>query len=196
MTTSTKMKWIYTIFIMLLLFSCNNENEKLSHSDLVDNQSISDTINKDNIEKVAEDNEPKVILGSLKFKLEKKDPKVVYLNTLINPKYINKDVKSGKSEEAEYFTTYLGQITLNEKDRHVFKQFYTIQAAIEKHGHSVIIFMDKQGASYYDMELPEDLPIDMKNGSFRFKHKNDTLLMKIEHLSENDLILRNIHNKH
>jgi len=196
MTTSTKMKWIYTIFIMLLLFSCNNENEKLSHSDLVDNQSISDTIKKDNIEKVAEDNEPKVILGSLKFKLEKKDPKVVYLNTLINPKYINKDVKSGKSEEAEYFTTYLGQITLNEKDRHVFKQFYTIQAAIEKHGHSVIIFMDKQGASYYDMELPEDLPIDMKNGSFRFKHKNDTLLMKIEHLSENDLILRNIHNTH
>jgi len=179
---------------MLLLFSCNNENEKLSHSDLVDNQSISDTINKDNIEKVAEDNEPKVILGSLKFKLEKKDPKVVYLNTLINPKYINKDVKSGKSEEAEYFTTYLGQITLNEKDRHVFKQFYTIQAAIEKHGHSVIIFMDKQGASYYDMELPEDLPIDMKNGSFRFKHKNDTLLMKIEHLSEKDLILRNTHN--
>jgi hypothetical protein len=166
----------------------------MSHSDLVDNHSISDTVHKHDIEELSEDNEPKVILGSLQFKLEIKDPKVVYLNTLTKPKYINKDFKSGKSEEAEYFTTYLGHITLNEKDCHVFKQFYTIQAAIEKHGHSVIIFMDNQGASYYDMESPEDLPIDMRNGSFRFKHKNDTLLMKIEHLSENDLILRNTHN--
>ncbi|GAA0876299.1 hypothetical protein GCM10009118_27090 [Wandonia haliotis] len=194
MTISTKMKWINTIFIMLLFYSCNNENEKMSHSDLVDDDCISDIVNKDDVEEVTEENELKVILGSLQFKLEKKDPKVVYLNTLINPTKINKEVKSGKSDEAEYFATYLGQITLNEKDLHVFKQFYTIQAAIEKHGCSVIIFMDKQGASYYDMELPEYLPIDMKNGSFRFKHKNDTLLMKIEHLSENDLILRNTHN--
>ena len=194
MTTSTKMKWINTIFIILFLYSCNNENKKMSHSDLVDNDTISDTVHKDDIEDESLDNEPNVILGSLQFKLEKNDPKVVYLNTLINSKNINKEVKSGKSEEAEYITTYLGQIALNEKDLHVFKEFYTIQAAIEKHGHSVIIFMDKQGASYYDMELPEDLPIDMKNGSFRFKHKNDTLLMKIEHLSENDLILRNTHN--
>ncbi len=180
--------------MMLILFSCNNENEKMSHSDLVDNHSISDTLHKHDIEELSEDNEPKVILGSLQFKLEKKDPKVVYLNTLTKPKNIDKEFKSRKSEEAEYFTTYLGQIKLNEKNCHVFKQFYMIQAAIEKHGHSVTIFMDKQGASYYDMELPEDLPIDMRKDSFRFKHKNDILLMKIEHLSENDLILRNTHN--
>lgn len=179
---------------MLILFSCYNEDEKMNHSDLNDNHSISDTLHKNEIEEFSEDNEPKVIIGSLQFKLEKKDSKVVYLNTLTKHKNINKEFKSGKPEEAEYYTTYLGQITLNEKDCHVFKQFYTIQAAIEKHGHSVIIFMDNQGASFYDMELPEDLPIDMRNGSFRFKHKNDTLLMKIEHFSENDLILRNIHN--
>jgi hypothetical protein len=166
----------------------------MSHSDLDDNQGISDTLHKNDIEDFSDNNEPKVILGSLQFKLEKKNPKVIYLNTLTKPKNINKEFKSGKSEEAEYFTTYLGQITLNEKDCHVFKQFYTIQAAIEKHGQSVIIFMDNQGASCYDMELPEDLPIDMRNGSFRFKHKNDTLLMKIEHLSESDLILLNTHN--
>ena len=115
------------------------------------------------------------------------------MKTLTKIENINKEFKSGKSEEAEYFTTYLGNITLNDRDCHVFKQFYTIQAAIEKHGHSVIIFMDKQGAFYYDMES-QDLPFDVRNGLFRFKHKNDTLLMKIEHLSENDLILRNTHN--
>lgn len=48
-TTSTKMKWINTIFIILLLYSCNNENEKMSHSDLVDNDSISDTVHNDDI---------------------------------------------------------------------------------------------------------------------------------------------------
>ena len=179
---------------MLILYSCNIENEKMSHSNLVDNDRISDTVNKDDIEEVSVNNEPEVILGSLQYKLDNKDPKVVYLNTLINHKNINKEVKSGKSEEAEYFTTYLGQIMLNEKENHVFKQFYTIQAAIEKHGHSVIIFKDNEGASYFDMELPEDLPIELKNGTFKFKHKNDTLIMKIEHLSENDLILSNTHN--
>jgi hypothetical protein len=179
---------------MLTLFSCNNEVEKMSHSDLEENYCISDTIHKNDFEEFYEDKEPKVILGSLKFQLEKKDPKVVYLKTLTKLENINKEFKSGKSEEAEYFTTYLGNITLNDRDCHVFKQFYTIQAAIEKHGHSVIIFMDKQGAFYYDMELPEDLPFDVKNDFFRFKHKNDILLMKIEHLSENDLILRNTHN--
>ena len=161
---------------------------------MVDNESISDTVNKDDIEEVSVNNEPEVFLGSLQYKLDNKDPKVVYLNTLINPKNINKEVKSGKSEEAEYFTTYLGQITLHEKENHVFKQFYTIQAAIEKHGHSVIVFANKDGASYYDMEMPENLPLDLKNGSFRYMHKKDTLIMKIEHVSENDLILRNTHN--
>ncbi|MEN9972002.1 MAG: hypothetical protein RIS20_349 [Bacteroidota bacterium] len=133
------------------------------------------------------ENEPNVILGSLQFKLKKNDPKVVYLKTLTQLKNINKEFKSEKSDEAEYFNTYLGQIKLIEKEWHVFKQFYTIQAAIVKHGQSVIIFMDRQGAAYYDMELPEDLPIDMKNGSFRFKYKNDTLLMKIEY--PNKLVL-------
>lgn len=194
MTTSTKMKWINTIFIMILLSSCNIENEKKSHSELVDNDSISKNDQKVDTEEVLDNNEPKVILGSLQFKLNNTDPKVIYLNTLINSKNINKEVKSGKSQEAEYFTSYLGQIILNGKQNNVFKQFYTIQAAIEKHGHSVIVFVNKDGASYYEMEMPENLPIDLKNGSFRFKHKNDTLIMKIEHVSENDLILRNTHN--
>lgn len=158
---------------------------------MLDNQNSSDASHKKDIEEVSVDDEPQVILGSLQYKLEKNDPKIAYLNTLTRPKNIDKTFKSGKSEESEYFTTYLGQIKLNEKDCHVFKQFYTIQAAITKHGHSVIIIMDNQGASYYDMELPEELPIDMRNGSFRFKYKSDTLLMKIEHVSENDLIFTN-----
>jgi hypothetical protein len=167
----------------------------MSHSDLVEKQGVSENTIKTKTQIETKKNELNVILGSLQDKLQNSDPKVIYLNTLINSKRINKEFKSGKSDEAEYFTTYLGQLNLNKLETHVFKQFYTIQAAIEKHGHSVIILVNKSGAYYYEMDLPEDLPIDMeKNGSFRFKHKNDTLNMKIEHVLENDLILKNTHN--
>lgn len=165
----------------------------MSNSDLVENDSIRDNLQKTDKEELSKNNEQKVIVGSLQFKLDSKDQKVRYLNTLINPNNINKEVKSGKSNDVEYFTTYLGQITLNNEENYVFKQFYTIQAAIEKHGHSVIVFVNKHCASYYDMEMPENLPIDLKNESFRYKLNNDTLIMKLEHVSENDLILRNTH---
>lgn len=166
----------------------------MNYSNLVNKDSISNKVNKNTMEEGSVSNEPEVILGSLKYKLDLQDPKVIYLNTLINPKNIQKEVNYKESEEAEYTTTYLGKIMLNEKTNHVFKQFYTIQAAIEKHGHSVLIFKDEEGASFFDMELPENLPFELKNGSFRFKNKNKTLCMKIEHVSENDLILRNTHN--
>lgn len=165
------------------------------HSDLVEveNDSVIDVVQENKSQVESETDELKVILGSLQFKLEVTDPKVKYLNTLINHKFLNKEVKSGRPDDAEYFTTYLGQIELNGIENHLFKQFYTIQAAIEKHGHTVIVFVNKNGASYYDMEMPENLPLNMKNGSFRFKHKNDTLIMKIEHVSDSDLVFRNTH---
>lgn len=178
------------IFMMLLMYSCTIKKERKRHSNLLQIE-ITDSNEQKTKEKLSQNSTPEVILGALQFRLDNNDQKVDYLNTLITSKNINKEVKSGKSEEAEDYTTYLGQIKLNEKAYHVFKQFYTVQAAIEEHGHSVIIFKDKFGASYYDMELPDDLPIDLTNGLFRFKHINDTLLMKIEYISENDLILRN-----
>jgi hypothetical protein len=185
------MKWIHSIFFLFLLCSCNTENEKLSHLDLVEND-VNSNHNSDNKnQEKSEKNEPEVIRGSLQFKLENTDSRVKYLKTLINPKNLDKETKFGKPEDSEYFTTYLGQIILNDLEYHLFKQFYIIQAAIEKHGHSVIIFVNKNSAFYYDMEMPENLPVDLKNGSFRYKYLKDTLVMKIEDFSENDLILRN-----
>jgi hypothetical protein len=186
------MKWINSIFFMLLVYSCNTENEKSSHLDLLENDLNSDDYKDNKNQEVAEKNEPVVILGSLQFKLENTDTRVKYLNTLINPKNLNKEIQLGNPEDSEYFTTYLGQIILNDIEFQVFKQFYTIQAAIEKHGHSVIIFVNKNSAFYYDMEMPENLPVDLKNGSFRYEYLKDTLVMKIEDFSENDLILRNV----
>jgi len=112
----------------------------------------------------------------------------------LTQKNINKEHKSGKSDDVEYFTTYLGELNLKGSKTNVFKQYYSVQAAIEKHGHSVIIFTNNFGATYYDMEMIENLPLDMINGSFRYIRKTDTLIMKIDRVSKNDLILRNTHN--
>lgn len=177
------------IFLLLILFSCKNENEKSSQSTLDENINVTSKLKKDNFQPESKNEELKVVLGSLQFKLGINDPKVKDLNLLIKPQNINSEIKSGKPNEAEYFTTYFGPIKWNHLEGHVFKQFYTVQAAISKHGHSVLIFVSKNGALYYNMEMPENLPLDLKNGSFRYIYNYDTLKMKIEHISEDDLVL-------
>lgn len=194
MTTNTKMKWISTIFIMLALGSCNNENEKMSHAINLDKDQENDQTKRQKDQIPSENSKNEIILGYIQDKLENADPKVKYLKSRIDKKNINKEHKSGKSNEVEYFTTYLGELNLKGSKTNVFKQYYSVQAAIEKHGHSVIIFTTDQGATYYDMEMTENLPLDMINGSFRYIRKTDTLIMKIDRVSEKDLILRNIQN--
>lgn len=194
MTTNTKMKWISTIFIMLALGSCNNENEKMSHAINLDKDQENDQTKRQKDQIPSENSKNEIIFGYIQDKLENADPKVKYSKSRIDKKNINKEHKSGKSNEVEYFTTYLGELNLKGSKTNVFKQYYSVQAAIEKHGHSVIIFTTDQGATYYDMEMTENLPLDMINGSFRYIRKTDTLIMKIDRVSEKDLILRNIQN--
>jgi hypothetical protein len=190
-TISTKMKWIVTILIILGVCSCNNEHEKMSHSINLDKDQEVEQVKRDKDQITSENSENEIILGYIQDKLENADPKVKYLKSCIDTKNINKVHKTGKSDEVEYFTTYLGELKLKGLKTNVFKQYYSVQAAIEKHGHSVIIFTNDLGATYYDMEMIENLPLDMINGSFRYIRNSDTLIMKIDRVSEKDLILRN-----
>ena len=104
---------------------------------------------------------------------------------------LNKEIKSGNSE-GQQTTTYLGQMNVHGESFHVFKQIYSIQFARERHGGSVLIFTNKKGASYYEMEMSENLPIDLKYGVFRFMANTDTIYMKIECLSDNDIVFRKV----
>lgn len=130
----------------------------------------------------------KIYLGVLKEKITAPDIKVKQLIVWAKKRNIGKEIITGNPKEAEYYTTYLGEIEYNGQPYHVFKLYFDVQAAIEKHGHSEIIVLRNQEASYYDMEMTENLPIDLKNGQFRFIENNDTLNMKIELITETDLL--------
>lgn len=86
---------------------------------------------------------------------------------------INKEIIQ-TNQASERYTTYLGEIkdTNGETLYDVISQFYTIQAAITRHGHSCIIFLNenKETVKLYDVAMPEDLPVQLQNNELFFKH--------------------------
>jgi hypothetical protein len=92
----------------------------------------------------------------------------------ITKKNIGKEIVTSKSKDAEYFTRYLGTIDLGENKYHVISQFYTIQAAIVKHGHSRIIFLDSnlKIKKIYNLSMPNELPIAITANELIFNIDN------------------------
>ena len=176
------MKCSTSLFLFLLIFSC--VNEKTNKAPLAKRKSEKNQVktNRD---------EAEVILGSIKSHMSSSDPKYKFLTTIMTSKNLDEELKSGNSK-GEESTTYLGLINFHGESFHVFKQIYTIQFAREIHGGSVIIFADNNGARYYEMEMSENLPIDLKGGIFRFNANADTVYMKIEYLSDSDIVFKNV----
>ena len=85
---------------------------------------------------------------------------------------IGKVQLTGVTETGECFTTYLGTIRLGKKRTlyHVLSQYYEVQAAIVKHGHSRIIALDKnkRTVDIYFIDSQEDLPIGIRNNQLKF----------------------------
>ena len=78
-----------------------------------------------------------------------------------------------KSDNRQNYTTYLGVVKDSDgKDIfHVLSQFYTIQAAISKHGHSRIAFidMDLRTQRIYEVSMPNELPTSVINQDLVFE---------------------------
>jgi hypothetical protein len=84
-----------------------------------------------------------------------------------------------KNDSVESERAFLGLIkdSLGKIVFYVVKEFYTVQAALVRHGHNRIVFFNKQKkliASYY-LDLPEDLPYNLANNSLYFKYRTDTI---------------------
>lgn len=88
-----------------------------------------------------------------------------------DPAKKNKEVVSGKASETRYFTSYLGTLETGGKKYHVLTQFYTVQAAIEKHGHSRLIFLDqdKKTIRMYVADERTQLPLSIQKGALIFQ---------------------------
>lgn len=82
-----------------------------------------------------------------------------------------------KSEYGLEQITYLGTVhSADEKVYyHVFTVFLSVNAAIVKHGHSSIVFLDQnlKLIRKYELSLPEDLPFKLKNNTLFFYYFDD-----------------------
>lgn len=87
-----------------------------------------------------------------------------------------------KFEGGDSKITYLGIIKNQKGDTlyYVFSDFTRIQAAIQMHGHSNIIFLNKKRAEVkkYDIGLPENLPFKLLNNVLYFKHIDENTKKK------------------
>ena len=94
-----------------------------------------------------------------------------------------KFVKADKVEKKQLISTsdgsseeiiYLGEIKdkKGETIYYVLSVFRLVQAAIVKHGHSDVIFLDKdlKFRKRYELHLPEELPFKLNNNSLSFNY--------------------------
>ncbi len=97
-------------------------------------------------------------------------------------KYLNDDLIGEKQIEIDqdstlFETIYLGQLDMKEGSfhsksvtYHVLSQFYSVQAAISRHGHSRLIFLDETGQTtrIYVFSMPKELPTSISNNGLTF----------------------------
>ena len=105
-------------------------------------------------------------------------------------KYINDKLVGLKQIEIDqdstiFETTYLGQLEMKEGGFHsksiaynVLSQFYSVQAAIKRHGHSRLIFIDEDGKTVriYTFNMPDELPTAIKHNGLTFGEINKRYL--------------------
>jgi hypothetical protein len=114
-------------------------------------------------------------INSLKF--ETKDTirysEDVTLNDIVNTELKGKVQIYGNPEEVENFMEYLGKIVIDKKEFYVISKFSTIQLAISKRGRSSVLFLDmnKEVVKNYDLEMPNCLPVSIKNNQLIFNVK-------------------------
>jgi hypothetical protein len=79
-----------------------------------------------------------------------------------------------KEENLEETIIYLGDIQIDGKIFYVLTSFKRIQAALVKHGHSIIYILDskKRIVMEYELGLPEELPFKIENNSLYFHYKD------------------------
>ena len=96
---------------------------------------------------------------------------------------IGKEQITGNEKHIQFFTKYLGKLELpNKNNYYVITQFYTVQAALVKHGHSRIIFLDndKKTIKIYVLDMRNQLPLSIVRNALIFKFDNKKYKLRIK----------------
>jgi len=93
----------------------------------------------------------------------------------IKDQLINKKQTAKTHDDKEYIV-YLGKIkSSNGKVLFYILAIYSeVQAAIQIHGHSSVLYLDKKKTikKQFDLGLPEELPFELKNNTLYFHYFN------------------------
>lgn len=167
--------YYFLLLCALVLFSCSeNKPEKPSEQPKT-SEDVSDSKTQG----------AKNLLGYFKEERDLSDTHVISLLKLIDRKMPNVEVKSGNSKETEYTTMYLGKLNVDGERMEVFRQFYTVQAAIQQHGHSELVLITKKRALFYEME---ELPVALTDNTFQFETTEGSLTMQLEHMTDSEVV--------
>lgn len=97
--------------------------------------------------------------------------------------YAHGQPATNNDRPTEPFTKYLGELRFSSGARYrVVAQFRTVQAAIEKHGHSSVTIRDTVGkiVRTYQLDFPEQLPTGVINNKLVFHFGNKRYLLPLE----------------
>lgn len=180
-----KFKLIY-IKITLPIFSCLliacNQNEK--------QVPIKKTIAKSsNTDAVASKKNQVTYVGYFKENLELNSKRINNLLKIKSNGIINKEIISGDENNIQYFSKYIGELEFNKRKLSLFLEFFTVQAAVEKHGHSEIVLFDgKKGMVYSEFSIPKEYYVSIANDQLLLSNKENLHMFDLTELSD-DLII-------
>ena len=102
---------------------------------------------------------------------------------------INKEFVSGDENNIQYFSKYIGDLEFKKRKLSLFLEIFTVQAAIEKHGHSeIVLFNGKKGMVYSEFALPKEYNVCIANDQLLLSNKKKLQKFDLTQLSD-DLII-------
>lgn len=181
-------KITFSIFSWLLL-ACN-QNEKLvslkkttSKTSSIYSKALS------NLDTIDSKKDLKTYVGYFKENIELNSKRLTNLLQIKSKGIINKEFISGDENNIQYFSKYIGELEFNKRKLSLFLEFFTVQAAVEKHGHSEIVLFDgEKGMVYSEFELPKEYDVSVANYQLLLSYKGNLQKFDLTELSDDLLI--------
>lgn len=181
-------KWTFTLLICFL-FSCN-KNEKLdTFRKTISLISKRTTEGFSTLDQYYSIEKEKSYICYFKENLDFNSSRLKNLLKIKSEGIINKEIITGNENDIQFFSKYIGDITFDNRKFNLFLEFFTVQAAIEKHGHSEIVLFDgKKGMVYSEFAIPKEYNVNIVNDQLSLSKKENSQKFDLTELSDDFII--------
>lgn len=183
-------KWTFTLLICFL-FSCN-KNEKLdTFRKTISLISKRTTEGFSTLDQYYSIEKEKSYICYFKENLDFNSSRLKNLLKINSDGIINKEIITGNENDIQFFSKYIGDITFDNRKFNLFLEFFTVQAAIEKHGHSEIVLFDgKKGMVYSEFTIPKEYNVSIVNDQLLLSKKENLQKFDLTELSDDFIIFK------